>query len=285
MKRNVADLAFSGKQGLEVPNVHGGEAAFDGLHIGSVADRRSLAGTLRAFAASAAAALGDDLLALYISGSLTMGDFQSTSSDVDFLAVTRRPLDVGDLPRIIRLHADLAREPFGARLAGSYTAAGHLRPWGIEGDLVSVEPGTQPTFGPSDYSADNMWALRNKALVLVGDPPESVMPDVDEQTVRAGLREYLGELIARIAVVPGEDLSPCLLNIARCMFGIAAGRACTKQEAADWLLTREPDLAPCLLAALHVRSGVGKPQLHEEAMRSGTAKLSTLATAHLAGRG
>lgn len=79
-------------------------------------------------------------------------------------------------------------------MAGSYAAAGHLRPWGIKGDLVSVEPGTEPTFRPSDYSADNMWALRNKALLLVGTPPPSVMPDADEQTVRAGLREYLGDV-------------------------------------------------------------------------------------------
>ncbi|MDA8346648.1 MAG: hypothetical protein M0Z66_14435 [Thermaerobacter sp.] len=141
-----------------------------------------MAETLRGFAASATAVLGDDLLGLYVNGSLTMGDFHPASSDIDFLAVTSRPLNEGDLSGIAGVHADLARKPFGDRLEGSYAAAGRLRPWGIEGHLVSVEPGTQPTLGPGAYSADNMWALRNTSVALMGAPPESIMPDVDEKT-------------------------------------------------------------------------------------------------------
>lgn len=56
---------------------------------------------------------------------------------------------------------------------------------------LRVEPGAQPMLGPSDYSADNMWALRNTAVALMGSPRASIMPDVDEETLRTGLRQYL----------------------------------------------------------------------------------------------
>jgi hypothetical protein len=260
-------------------DVHGVERLTDALgrlHFDSPLEMRALIETLQGFTASAMAALGGDLLGLYVCGSLIMGDFQPASSDIDFLAVTSQPLDKGDLPRVTGIHANLARKSFGDRLEGSYAAASRLRPWGIEGDLLSVGPETQPTLGPSDYSADNMWALRNTGVALMGAPPESIMPDVDEGTLRTGLRQYLSELRVRSLDTSVEDLSSCLLNMARCMFGIESGRACTKQEAAVWLLAREPELEPGLTAALHVRSGMAELKSHAEAMRNGVAKLALL---------
>lgn len=123
--------------------------ALDRLHFDSPFEARVLVETLQGFAASAATALGDDLLGLYVCGSLIMGDFQPASSDIDFLAVTSHPLDKGDLSRIVGIHASLARKPFGDRLEGSYAAASRLRPWGIVGHLLSVEPGAQPMLSPS----------------------------------------------------------------------------------------------------------------------------------------
>ena len=153
-------------------------AALDRVHFRSPRDAWVLVETLRDFAVATKAALGDDIVSVYVNGSLTMGDFEPASSDIDFLVVTSRPLGEGDLSRVTRVHEEIAGKPFGDRLEGSYAAMASLRPWGIEGDLLFTEPGMQPTFGPGDYSADNMWALRHAAVPLVGPMPEAVMPDV-----------------------------------------------------------------------------------------------------------
>jgi hypothetical protein len=37
-------------------------------------------------------AIGDELVGVYLRGSLALGDFYSVTSDLDFLAVTKRPI-------------------------------------------------------------------------------------------------------------------------------------------------------------------------------------------------
>lgn len=64
-------------------------AALNRVHFESPLEVRSLTETLRDFAAATKAVLGDGFLGLYINGSLTMGDFEPASSDVDFLPADR----------------------------------------------------------------------------------------------------------------------------------------------------------------------------------------------------
>ncbi len=233
-----------------------------------------LSDLLQSFSAEARNALDSELIGLYVSGSLMMGDFEPASSDIDFLAVTSRPLDASDLPRIAELHNVLAGRPFGERLEGSYAAKDCLHPWGIPGNIVSVEPGTSPAYGPGDYSADNMWALRNASVDLLGPPSAALMPEVDPNTLRAGLLEYLEELLHRPLDRSADELSASLLNIARCLYGMESGRACVKSEAAAWLCRRFPEVEPGLSAALQVRKGTAGAD--PQAMRLAIARLARL---------
>src|SRR5204863_3066050 len=53
--------------------------------------------------------------ALYLVGSVPLDDFHPAASDIDFLAVTSRPLSEADLSALTRTHAALAaryRRPF-----------------------------------------------------------------------------------------------------------------------------------------------------------------------------
>ncbi len=224
----------------------------------------ALAQTLRAFAEGLRGALGDNLVAVYVTGSLLMGDFAPASSDVDFLVVTSAPPRTGEAERLAALHAELARRwSWGGRLEGGYAARAALRPWGIEGAIAAIEPGEAlRTSVPSDYSADNMAALRAYSLTLHGPPAEQVLPPVDRATLDAALREYLAELVERpdaTARPETGELASWALNIARCLFGLREGRPCTKSEAAVWLSGEAPALAPLLSAALAVRRGAADP--------------------------
>jgi predicted nucleotidyltransferase len=51
--------------------------------------------------------LGDELVGLYLSGSLALGGFDQASSDVDVLAATSRVLPQAALDRLASLHAAL----------------------------------------------------------------------------------------------------------------------------------------------------------------------------------
>lgn len=54
--------------------------------------------------------LGDNLVGLYLHGSLAMGSFNPLSSDVDFLVVVRAPLDVQTKKAILAFALELAKD-------------------------------------------------------------------------------------------------------------------------------------------------------------------------------
>ena len=75
------------------------------------------------------ALLGENLVAVYVMGSLFMGDFAEASSDVDFLVVTVHTPTQEGVEQLARLHTRLSDiSPWGARLEGAYAAESALLP-------------------------------------------------------------------------------------------------------------------------------------------------------------
>ena len=225
----------------------------------------SLHTLLSAFSSGVHKALHNTLMGLYVTGSLLMNDFVAATSDLDFLAVTDAPLSGPEVERIIVLHGELRElNPWGDRLEGGYATRSALRSWGILGTIVAIEPGAGAHAGiPSNYSADNMLALRDYSATLYGPPPQEVLPPVDRATFVAGLSAYLSELAIKSGAghIVITEIASWILNIARCLYGMHTGRPCTKTEAANWLMRTVSTLEPILRAALVVRQGVINAEL------------------------
>ena len=72
--------------------------------------------------------LGENLVGIYLRGSLATGDFIDTS-DIDFLVATERPASDVEVGALINLHAGLAALPnkYADRLEGAYIDRAALR--------------------------------------------------------------------------------------------------------------------------------------------------------------
>jgi len=226
------------------------------------------------------AVLGAGVVAIYADGSLTLGDFEPATSDLDVLVVTRAPLDAVPVEQLARLHARLARDlRWGGRLEGEYAALHQLCPAGISGPVVAIVVGGELRAGvPSAFTAENGRAMRDHGMILHGDPPSSVLPVVDDAAFTAALRSYFAELVqgAPEAAADLVGLADTLLNAARCLLGLRIGRPCTKTEAALWLGERHPELAAALTIARAVRRGERPPD-GASVMREGLRRLAGLA--------
>lgn len=225
-----------------------------------------LEAALVAFRDGVRAALGDDVLGIYVSGSLVMGDFEPVSSDIDFLAVTRGPVGAAAIERLSALHARLP-QPWGGRLEGEYAALAQFSAAGVAGECPSVSPeaGFQAAVS-GQFTAENLAAMRERSITLVGPHPRELLPAVDAAVLGAAFRAYLEELSGELkevdaggVAIPLERLASAALNVARCLYGLRTGHIATKREGARWLAHEEPELEAALSAALAVRHGSREP--------------------------
>jgi hypothetical protein len=126
-------------------------------------------------------AVGDDLVGLYLNGSLGLGDFDPASSDVDVLVATARALPGVAVERLRRLHGALHAEGgWAARLEVVYLPLATLR-------RFDPQDTARYPFGASDREFTlgrqgptwvlDRWVAREHGLVVAGpDPRELIDP-------------------------------------------------------------------------------------------------------------
>src|ERR1700756_5279524 len=93
--------------------------------------------------------LGDTLVGLYLTGSLSYGGFDPASSDIDFLALCRQRPSADEIATLSTMHRDIALQTpdWAERIEGGYI-------W--ESMLSSLEPPREPR--PYINGSGAMWA-------------------------------------------------------------------------------------------------------------------------------
>jgi hypothetical protein len=142
------------------------------------------------------AILGDDLVALYLTGSLTYGDFDAGSSDIDYLAIMEREITPSERAALAILHDDLGhRYPeWRERIEGSYITRNMLaftlpppqgRPYVNMGAFWEPDP---------PYGNEwliNLYAIQETGIALFGPAARNLVPPVRIEDVREASRRDL----------------------------------------------------------------------------------------------
>src|SRR5262245_22851655 len=145
--------------------------------------------------------LGDTLVGLYLTGSLSYGGFDPASSDMDFLALCRQRPSADEIAALSAMHRDIARQMprWAERLEGGYIWESLLsslapprdpRPYinGHGGALWAPEP----RYGQEWIM--NLFFLHERGVALVGPPAADIFPRVSMHRMRqASLRSLHDE--------------------------------------------------------------------------------------------
>lgn len=137
---------------------------------------------------------GDKLVALYLTGSLSYGDFDYGSSDIDFLAVLSKDLTANELLAIKKMHQEIGKQvPYWAkRLEGSYIPQEWLnnfakplkkRPY-VNAGYVALLP-----YG--DEWLLNLYVLSECGITLLGKKPQELIKAIDIKDVREASKKNL----------------------------------------------------------------------------------------------
>ena len=143
-------------------------------------------------------ALGDELAGVYLYGSLTFGDFDPDTSDLDLLVAARSDVDDAGLECLQQLHDTFAqRHPdWEDRIDASYLSLDGLRSFKErQSRLVVISPG-DPLHATRTVPGWTMnWHLVcEHGLALLGPPPRSVIAPTSFDDFLAAVRSHLREM-------------------------------------------------------------------------------------------
>lgn len=202
------------------------------------------------------AILGERLVALYLCGSLALGDFDPASSDVDFLAVTDDALPAATIDRLRAMHDAIGASdhPFARRLEGTYIPRAEMQhPDGQYPIARTDDPFIVGTL-------DSGWVFQRAILhahgvVVYGPPPQTMIGPVTPEELRAAIYDHLNtwwasRLDAPEWMRPRDYQAYTILTMCRVFYTLERGALCSKPQAAAWAQTAYPEWKPLIERAL-----------------------------------
>lgn len=199
--------------------------------------------------------INDNLIGIYIHGSLAMGGFNPNSSDIDVLVVTNKSITVENKRKLAQFLLIYSNSPFPIEI--SFLNLEHLQNWQhpcpfdfhysefwrerYENDLLK---GTFKFLNGNINTdidlAAHITITNHRGICLEGTPINKVFPLVPQS-------DYISSIIADFQeCLENIEDNPiyCTLNLIRVFWYLKEGVISSKQEAGSWgLLTLPKELS------------------------------------------
>jgi predicted nucleotidyltransferase len=208
--------------------------------------------------------LNTDLVGIYLFGSLSYGDFNPDSSDIDLSIILQQPLLGDHLLEIKHLHQIIEEKypRWAKRIETSYTPLEMFS---------SILPPKQPRpyygegifYDEAHYGHEwiiNNYLLREFGITLFGKEAKTLIQPIDiEEVQKACIRDLFKEWQPKISdlewLSDGHYQSYIVLNLCRILYTIHTADALSKKVAAQWVKTQYPQWQELIQDAEHWRYG------------------------------
>lgn len=206
-----------------------------------------LRGVLESFATEISAELADNLVGIYMLGSLAVGDFDA-DSDVDFLVVTKEDIDESTAKRLQAIQEKIyTMDCYPAQhLEGSFISLADLNDTEIVGkkELYYFDNGwTDIEKSVHDNQWHVRWILRERGMTLIGPKPIESVKAVPIEGLRAEMKKAMLERMKEFE--ESIDQPRCysnsrfgqpfaVLTFCRMLQTLKSGRVESKKSAARW---------------------------------------------------
>jgi len=179
--------------------------------------------------------LKGNFVGFYVMGSFVMGDWDPEKSDIDFIVVTRKPLNKRESLEIGKLHQTLSKTDLGKKLDGAYTYLEQLQQKRFEERTGSVEDHEFKADCPCHLSADNILCLLEYGKCIQGVPIEELSLSVSDEELSQAAYDMLLEDIAEIDTKEDfQTLYYILIDMLRCIYTLETGKLPTKPRAIEY---------------------------------------------------
>lgn len=188
--------------------------------------------------------LGNQLVGMYLYGSLSSGDFNPKSSDIDFLVVTTSTLSDKAIAELRSMHERIWKSglKWASKLEGSYIPKRDIRrhdprsapcPTVNEGEFYLDQRG-------SDWIIQR-YVIREQGIVLAGPDPKLLIDPVGPEDIRRAVKGVLQEWWFPMLEDPSwlknhgsEYHAFAILTMCRALYALDYGAIVSKPRAARW---------------------------------------------------
>jgi len=223
--------------------------------------------------------LEERLVGLYLYGSLTTGDFDPASSDVDLLAATASDIRASEFDALRAMHLDLAREnpTWEDRVEVAYLSVAALRTFRSERSPIAVISPGEP-FHMTEAGQEwlmNWYVVRETGVGLFGPPAEALIAPITREEFARCVRDYVAELADRTSNVPDrKGQAYAILTMCRALHLHRTGETASKRQAALWAQVELPQWSGVIQSALDWREAWRDQQVDHAATRAETARFA-----------
>jgi predicted nucleotidyltransferase len=189
--------------------------------------------------------LGNQLVGMYLYGSLSSGDFDPESSDIDFLVVTTSTLSDKAIAELRSMHQRIWKSglKWSSKLEGSYIPKRDIRRHDPHSALC-------PTVNEGKFYLDKRgsdWiiqrhVIREQGTVLTGPDPKTLIDPVSPEDIRRAVKGVLLEWWAPMLEDPSwlkkhgsEYHAFAILTMCRALHALKLGTIVSKPVAARWV--------------------------------------------------
>ena len=215
-------------------------------------------------------ALGDNLLGVYLRGSLALGDFDPETSDVDILVVTWLPVSEAEFERLAALHARVPpakANEYRRRYEVSYIDRASIKRFG-PGERRHPRCADDAPFGWAGHRPNwvlERWTVREQGVTLLGPDPKTLIDPIDAEEIREAVRDELRERLRHWTdgSWPREEMLHRgaqafeVETVCRALYTLATGELPTKPQAVAWALAAAPKPWRALIEWARVYRGDG----------------------------
>jgi len=213
----------------------------------------------------------DNLIGIYLFGSLTYSDYIPGRSDLDFMVVIKGKPDEAMIEQIKDKYLDIAtRFPdFKDRVECSFTPLSMLQ--GIEPPSEGRVYFGEKFYADATYGNEwiiNNYLIREKGLTITGPDFKTLTPDIDiAQVQKACLSDLKTEWLPKIDndsyLSNPHYQSYLVLNLCRILYTLKQAKAGSKSEASQWAASAYPEFKDLIEEALAWTYGEGMDRSQE----------------------
>jgi hypothetical protein len=225
---------------------------------------------------NASAILGGQMTGMYLYGSLSSGDFNPQSSDIDFVLVTESTLPTETITALETMHHELwaSKLKWAAKLEGAYVPQSLIRSHDPNGPAIpAVKEGA---FYVAELGSDwviQRHVIRECGVILAGPDPKTLIDPVSGEEIRQSvlgvLREWWFPMLenpAWLAERGSEYHAYAVITMCRVLHAWQHETIVSKPVAARWAQEKYPQWHALIEKALLSQQHGEHPGFLDEAL-------------------